>query len=383
MATRLGRRPGAPQQRGEHHHPRLTVLAVERSVGYVAAAMGSLDGRVAIITGGGRGLGRTYGLLFAGRVPGRRQRHRGRQRRQRDRRGRGEPGRGGRRRDPQPPAGEAVANARRRRRLGGRPPLVETAIEAFGGVDILVNNAGILRDRLVVNMTEAEWDDVIRVHLRGHFCPTRHVAAYWRDEHKAGRPAPRHVVNTSSTSGSDGEPRAEQLRRRQVGDRHVHPDRRQGTGPLRRQGQLHRPGGADPDDAGDARPRRHHGRPPTAVFDEWDPANVVAARRLSVVDGVPVQRGDVLRAGRDGAAGALVGDRRERAQRRAWESPSSPPALEDLDSPRSRSRTRVDRPVDYGRLRSGGDRADLSESGLRRRGRRGQLGSATSFIMSP
>ncbi len=74
-------------------------------------------------------------------------------------------------------------------------------IEAYGGVDILVNNAGILRDRLVVNMTESEWDDVIRVHLRGHFCPTRHVAAYWRDEHKAGRGAPRNIVNTSSTSG--------------------------------------------------------------------------------------------------------------------------------------------------------------------------------------
>ena len=89
----------------------------------------------------------------------------------------------------------------RRRRLGGRQELVEAAIEAYGGVDILVNNAGILRDRLVVNMTESEWDDVIRVHLRGHFCPTHHVAAYWRDEHKAGRAAPRNIVNTSSTSG--------------------------------------------------------------------------------------------------------------------------------------------------------------------------------------
>ncbi len=79
--------------------------------------------------------------------------------------------------------------------------LVEAAVEAYGGVDILVNNAGILRDRIVVNMTESEWDDVIRVHLRGHFCPTHHVAAYWRDEHKAGRPAPRNIVNTSSTSG--------------------------------------------------------------------------------------------------------------------------------------------------------------------------------------
>ena len=65
--------------------------------------------------------------------------------------------------------------------------LIDSTIEAFGDVDILVNNAGILRDRLMVNMTEGEWDEVISVHLRGHFCPTRHAAAYWREEHKAGR----------------------------------------------------------------------------------------------------------------------------------------------------------------------------------------------------
>jgi NAD(P)-dependent dehydrogenase (short-subunit alcohol dehydrogenase family) len=156
-------------------------------MGYVAAAMGALDGRVAIITGAGRGLGRAHALLFAcegARVVV----------------------------NDTDPAEDVVAEIRA---AGGEAiavcvdvsdwadaqQLVDAAIDAYGGVDILVNNAGILRDRLVVNMTEREWDDVIRVHLRGHFCPTHHVAAYWRDEHKAGRAAPRNMINTSSTSG--------------------------------------------------------------------------------------------------------------------------------------------------------------------------------------
>ena len=170
-------------------------------MGYVAAAMGALDGRVAIVTGGGRGLGRTYGLLFAregARVVV-------------NDTGGGNDGSatGGVEENPaeevaaeiRSDGGQAVADTNDVADWEGARRLVDTAIAAFGGADILVNNAGILRDRLVVNMTEAEWDDVIRVHLRGHFCPTRHVAAYWRDEHKAGRPATRNVVNTSSTSG--------------------------------------------------------------------------------------------------------------------------------------------------------------------------------------
>jgi NAD(P)-dependent dehydrogenase (short-subunit alcohol dehydrogenase family) len=68
----------------------------------------------------------------------------------------------------------------------------------------LVNNAGILRDRMLVNMTEDEWDAVIKVHLKGHFCPTRHAAGYWREQSKAGHDAKRAVVNTSSTSGLFG-----------------------------------------------------------------------------------------------------------------------------------------------------------------------------------
>ena len=71
---------------------------------------------------------------------------------------------------------------------------------------MLVNNAGILRDRVLVNMTEAEWDDVIRVHLKGHFVPTRHAAAYWREQTKAGEEVKAAIVNTSSTSGLLGNP---------------------------------------------------------------------------------------------------------------------------------------------------------------------------------
>ena len=165
--------------------------------------MGSLDGRVAIITGAGRGLGRAHALRFAregARVVV-------------NDTGGGNDGAaaassGG---DPDPAeevaaeiraaGGEAIGVCSDAADWEGARRLVEAAIDAYGEVDILVNNAGILRDRLVVNMTESEWDEVIRVHLRGHFCPTHHVAAYWRDQHKAGRTAPRNMINTSSTSG--------------------------------------------------------------------------------------------------------------------------------------------------------------------------------------
>jgi NAD(P)-dependent dehydrogenase (short-subunit alcohol dehydrogenase family) len=85
---------------------------------------------------------------------------------------------------------------------GGR--LVEHALDAFGRLDILVNNAGILRDRMLVNMDEAEWDAVIAVHLKGHFAPTRHAAAHWRDRAKAGEDVRGRVINTSSPSGVFG-----------------------------------------------------------------------------------------------------------------------------------------------------------------------------------
>jgi NAD(P)-dependent dehydrogenase (short-subunit alcohol dehydrogenase family) len=88
--------------------------------------------------------------------------------------------------------------------------LVRSAVDAFGTVDIVVNNAGILRDRMLVNMSAEEWDAVIRVHLRGHFCVTRHAVAHWRSRSKAaGAPVYARVVNTSSEAflfGSPGQP---------------------------------------------------------------------------------------------------------------------------------------------------------------------------------
>jgi NAD(P)-dependent dehydrogenase (short-subunit alcohol dehydrogenase family) len=85
--------------------------------------------------------------------------------------------------------------------------LVRTAVEAFGGLDILVNNAGFLRDRMIFNMSEEEFDAVIRVHLKGHFCMSRHATAYWRDRSKAeGEPVYGRVVNTASEAGLVGSP---------------------------------------------------------------------------------------------------------------------------------------------------------------------------------
>jgi len=159
--------------------------------------MGALQGRVAIITGGGRGLGREHALLFAaegarvvvndlsGDVDGS---------------GAVSPA------DEvvaeiRSAGGHAVANGDDVADWEGAQRLVNAAIEEFGDLDVLVNNAGILRDRVLVNMSEAEWDDVIRVHLKGHFAPSRWAAAYWREEAKAGRAKPRNLVHTSSTSG--------------------------------------------------------------------------------------------------------------------------------------------------------------------------------------
>jgi NAD(P)-dependent dehydrogenase (short-subunit alcohol dehydrogenase family) len=165
--------------------------------------MGALEGKVAIITGAGRGIGREHALLFAaegakvvvndlgGAVDG-----------------------SGDDRSPaqqvvdeiKEMGGEAVANADNVADWEGGQRVVNAAVEAFGDLHVLVNNAGILRDRVLVNMTEDEWDAVIDVHLKGHFVPTRWAAAYWREQSKAGKEVKAAVVNTSSTSGLLGNP---------------------------------------------------------------------------------------------------------------------------------------------------------------------------------
>jgi NAD(P)-dependent dehydrogenase (short-subunit alcohol dehydrogenase family) len=160
--------------------------------------MGSLDGRVAIITGAGRGLGREHALLFA--VEGAKVVV--------NDLGGANDGTGS---DVTPAqqtvadiiamGGEAIVNGDNVADWEGAKRMVQSAIDAFGDLDILVNNAGILRDRVLVNMTEAEWDAVIAVHLKGHFAPTHHAAAYWREQAKAGVTKPRNLVHTSSTSG--------------------------------------------------------------------------------------------------------------------------------------------------------------------------------------
>jgi NAD(P)-dependent dehydrogenase (short-subunit alcohol dehydrogenase family) len=160
--------------------------------------MGALDGRVAIITGAGRGIGREHALLFA--VEGAKVVV--------NDLGATNDGTGA---DISPAqqvveeiramGGDAIVNGENVADWEGAQRMINAAIEAFGDLDILVNNAGILRDRVLVNMTEEEWDAVIAVHLKGHFAPTRWAASYWREQHKAGITKPRNIVHTSSTSG--------------------------------------------------------------------------------------------------------------------------------------------------------------------------------------
>jgi NAD(P)-dependent dehydrogenase (short-subunit alcohol dehydrogenase family) len=97
--------------------------------------------------------------------------------------------------------GRAVANTDDVADWAGAKRLVDTAIEEFGRLDVLVNNAGFLRDRMLANLDEEQWDAVIRVHLKGHFAPLRHAAAYWRAQAKAGRQPDARVINTSSGAG--------------------------------------------------------------------------------------------------------------------------------------------------------------------------------------
>jgi NAD(P)-dependent dehydrogenase (short-subunit alcohol dehydrogenase family) len=160
-----------------------------------------LEGRVAIVTGAGRGIGRAhalelarhgakvlvndYGVSLAGEGTG------------------------------ETPAeevvteiramgGEAVTNGADVADFAAAEAMVRQAIDTFGGLDILVNNAGFVRDRMLVNTSEEEWDSVIRVHLKGHFAPLRHAGSYWRAEAKEGRTRAARVINTSSGAGLQG-----------------------------------------------------------------------------------------------------------------------------------------------------------------------------------
>jgi NAD(P)-dependent dehydrogenase (short-subunit alcohol dehydrogenase family) len=164
-------------------------------------SMPHLQGKVAIVTGAGRGIGREHALALA----------RAGARVIVNDLGAALSGEGS---DESPAqqvvreieqlGGEARANAENVADFEGAGRLVQQALDDFGRLDILVNNAGILRDRMLVNMSEQEWDAVIAVHLKGHFAPTRHAAAHWRGLSKAGEQVRARVINTSSPSGVFG-----------------------------------------------------------------------------------------------------------------------------------------------------------------------------------
>jgi NAD(P)-dependent dehydrogenase (short-subunit alcohol dehydrogenase family) len=161
------------------------------------------EGRVAIVTGAGRGIGREHALSLA--------RH-GAKVVVNDLGGAVD-GSGG---DLTPAqqvveeivamGGDAIANGEDVADFEGAARMVQAAIDAFGDLHVLVNNAGILRDRMLSNMTEAEWDAVINVHLKGTFAPSRHAVGYWRERAKAGEPVSGRIVNTTSVSGIYGNP---------------------------------------------------------------------------------------------------------------------------------------------------------------------------------
>ena len=100
--------------------------------------------------------------------------------------------------------GEAVVNGADVSDFDAAQAMIQQAIDTYGRLDVLINNAGILRDRMLVNMTEAEWDAVIKVHLKGTFAPAKHAAAYWREQSKAGQPVDARLINTTSVSGIYG-----------------------------------------------------------------------------------------------------------------------------------------------------------------------------------
>ncbi len=163
---------------------------------------GLCQGRVAIVTGAGGGLGRQHALLLAregakvvvndigANVDGT---------------GRDESKAAAVVAEIRKAGGDAIVNGDDVSTWNGAKNLIESTVRHFGKLDVLINNAGILRDRMLVNMTEDEWDAVIQVHLKGTFAPTRHAAAYWRERSKEiGGPVNAAVINTSSTSGIYG-----------------------------------------------------------------------------------------------------------------------------------------------------------------------------------
>lgn len=153
---------------------------------------GICNGRVAIITGAGGGLGREYALAFAAegaavvvndinlaaaeRTVG----------------------------EITAAGGRAVANTGDITNFEAAGGIVKAAIETFGDLHVVVNNAGICRDRMFVSLSEQDWDEVIRVHLKGHFCLSSHACNYWRAQAKEGKPVSGRIINTSSGAGLQG-----------------------------------------------------------------------------------------------------------------------------------------------------------------------------------
>ena len=236
--------------------------------------MGSLEGRVAIITGAARGLGREHALLFAAE---------------------------GASVVVNDVGAEAETVAEELRSLGaeavasthditsweGGQALIALAVDELGGLDVLVNNAGILRDRMLVSMSEAEWDEVVDVHLKGHFVPTRFAAAHWRERAKAGEEVRASIIHTSSTSGLLGNPGQTNYGAAKAGI---------GAFSIICAQELARYGVRSNCIAPAARTRLTEGTPglgemvaaPKEGFDVWDPANVSPLVAYLATEGCPI-----------------------------------------------------------------------------------------------
>jgi NAD(P)-dependent dehydrogenase (short-subunit alcohol dehydrogenase family) len=159
------------------------------------------EGRVAIVTGAGRGIGREYALMLAAHgakvvvndLGG-----------ARDGTGASSGPAHEVVEEIKKAGGEAIVNGNDVSDFAAAADMIAQAIKSYGRLDVLVNNAGILRDRMLVNMTETEWDAVIKVHLKGTFAPAHHAAAYWRDRAKQGERVDARLINTTSVSGIYG-----------------------------------------------------------------------------------------------------------------------------------------------------------------------------------